>query len=115
MTEKLNITLLEEDFQQERWRVLNVQGEPRAFNVEPLEAILKQEVSAAGSRTGVRFEDATYMDSTALGVLIWAWQQSKRTGGKFRVEFTDRLQETMRKLLGGGHGGDDDWFSGTIK
>jgi hypothetical protein len=54
MAKDLDIKLLEEEFRGETWRVAQVRGELRAFNLDRLAATLDHETSVASCILGRR-------------------------------------------------------------
>jgi anti-anti-sigma factor len=90
----------------EVWFVVQVWGEPRAYNVDSLESVLATRTKVAGCRLLVRLEDARTLDSTAFALLMSAFKRIEQGGGNFRLEVTEPLKQLFRRFgKGGGDGG----------
>ena len=111
MGQELKLTESAETRRGEVWNVVHVWGEPMAFNIDPLDAVLVMRSRVAGTRLLVRFEDARRVDSTAFGLLMEAFMSTKQGGGSFRLEVSERLEQLFRQL---GFGGGDDELGGVL-
>ena len=87
------------------WAILRVHGNSTGADSDKLKSVLDPYVWQSQCKVLTRFEDATIVDSTTIGVLVSAGLRARALGGTLRVQFPTAL--TRRYGLG-----DDDWGTG---
>ena len=65
--------------------VLTLHGEADMRVASELKDRLREVVDDGPSAIVVDLTDATFVDSTALGIMLWALKRQRASGGRFRV------------------------------
>ncbi|WP_231116062.1 STAS domain-containing protein [Motilibacter rhizosphaerae] len=82
------------------WPVLSVSGEIDALTAPALRERLLEALREEGSRVVLDLSAVSFLDSTALGVLVAAHKRASTTGGQFRLVVATPLTTRLLKLTG---------------